>query len=200
MRHWLFHPVIFYPLVAAFALGVILFSLKPQMRPRIPAPVAGLVAEDGALVLEGAAFNSPTDPPEQYVTVVRDFWGRPQSLRLAVLPGLPRPHPDETGVEIKLVPQSSRLISGRPLTVEISYRPLPVNAAPTLAVSLQGTAPARWVRREIPPLSGTALFDLPPSRNVEGLGLRAISNDTSMAFGVEIVSIRITPRRGQPAD
>ena len=168
------------------------------MRPRIPAPVAGLIAEDGALVLEGRAFNSPTRPPEQYVTVVRDFWGRPQSLRLAVLPGLPLPRPEETGVEIQLVPESSRLISGRRLTVEISYRPLPVNAAPMLAVSLQGTGPARWVRREIPPLSGIARFDLPASRNVEGLGLRAISNDASMAFGVEITSIRLVP--GQAAD
>lgn len=195
MRLWLFHPVIFYPLILALALGVILFSLKPQMMPRAPAPVAGQIAEGGVLVLEGEAFNSPTDPPEQYVTVVRDFWGRPQGLRLAALPGLQRPTPEETGVEISLAPDSARLISGRRLNVEVTYRPLPVNAAPMLAVSLQGAEPAHWVLRPIPPLSGVARFNLPPSQNVESLGLRAISNDTSMAFGVEITSIRVAPRQ-----
>ncbi len=193
MRLWLFHPLVFYPLILAAALGVILFSLKPQMMPRSPAPVAGQIVEGGVLVLEGEAFNSPTDPPEQYVTVVRDFWGRPQGLRLAALPGLQRPTPEETGVEIQLTPDSARLISGRRLNVEVSYRPLPVNAAPQLAVRLQGIEPAQWVRRAIPPLSGIARFDLPASQHVESLALRAISNDNSMAFGVEIVSIRIAP-------
>jgi hypothetical protein len=193
MRLWLFHPLIFYPLVILAAALVIGFSLRPQMFPHPTAPVAGHIEGD-SLLLTGADFNSPTDPPEQYVSVARDFWGRPQSLRIAVLPNLRGPTAIEDGVEILLQPEAAQLISGKPVTVEIAYQPLAVNAAPVLAVSLRGSQPTRWQHRQIPPLSGMVRFDLPATPDVRGVGLRAVNTDRSLAFGVEILSVRVSPR------
>lgn len=192
MRHWLFHPLLFYPVVFALAALVIVLSVQPQALPRTPAATAGEV-QGPALVLQGDAFNAPEDPPEQYVTVVRDLWGRPQSLRIATLENEPAPQASERGVFLALDPAAAALISGKRLNVEIAYRPLPVNAAPELAVSVQGAAPTRWVTRPIPPLSGNVSYTLPAQPNVRGIGLRPLIGGAGMTFGVEIVSIRITP-------
>lgn len=199
MRHWLFHPLIFYPLVLALAAAVIILSLQPQALPRPAAAVAGEI-QGRTLVLEGAAFDAPQDPPEQYVTVVRDALGQAQSLRIAVLPDLGAPTAAETGVVIRLDPASAALISGKRLNVEIAYRPLPVNAAPELAVRAEAAGPSPWVTQPIPPLSGSVQYVLPPARNVSGIGLRPLIGGHAMTFGVEIVSIRITPlpRRRAP--
>lgn len=198
MRHWLFHPLIFYPIVLAIAAAVIGISLMPQLLPRTPAAAAGVGAA-GILTLEGAAFDAPTDPPEQAVTVVRDMLGEAQALRIAVLPDQGAPTPAEQGVQILLTPQAAALLENQPLTVEVAYRPLPVNAAGQLAVSVQGAGETVWVAREIPPLSGLARFNLAPVSGVRAIGLRAVSdNPGPVAYGVEIVAIRAGPR-GLPA-
>ena len=63
MRLWLFHPLIFYPVVLGLALLAIGVSLKPQLMPRPAAAVAGQI--DGPTVLlQRDAFNSPVDPPD----------------------------------------------------------------------------------------------------------------------------------------
>jgi hypothetical protein len=193
MRFWLFHPLIFYPMVLALAVLVIGLSLKPQLMPRPAGAVAGTL--DGpAVLLDGDAFNSPVDPPQQYVTVVRNFWGQPQSLRIAVLPGMGDPDAQERGVEIRLAPETARMLANRPLIVEIAYQPLPVTAAPALGVAALGPGPVRWVSRPVPPLSGITRFDLPRTPDLQGIGLRAIHNDSQLAYGVEILSIHISPR------
>jgi hypothetical protein len=192
MRNWLFHPLLFYPLCLVFAAFVIGVSIQPQKWPRAPAPVEGQVVE-GALVLERDAFNSPDDPPEQHMTVVRDFWGRPLALRIAVLPEQPAPTPAETGVRIELTPTAAEIIGQRPVTVQVSYNPLPINPADSLAVSLQGGAPANWVAQPISPLASTVQFELPAASAVNAIGLRAITNGADQAYGVEITRIRIIP-------
>jgi hypothetical protein len=193
MRNWLFHPLLFYPLCFLIAAAVIGLSIQPQRWPRQPAPVEGQIVE-GALVLERDAFNSPDDPPEQAMTVVRDFWGRPQAIRIAVLPNQPEPTPAEAGVRIELAPNSAEVIGEHPVIVEVSYNPLPYNSASGLAVSLQGIAPAEWVSQPIAPLAGTVRYALPASFAVNAIGLRAITGGTDQAYGVEITRIRIIPQ------
>jgi len=193
MRHWIFHPLLFYPLAALAAALVIAVSIQPQAWPRAPAPVSGQVA-DGVVVLQGPGFNSPDDSPEQYMTVERDFWGNALSLSIAQLPGQPPPTPAEQGVRILLTPETIALIDDKPVRVEVSYLPLPVNPASGLAVSLQGIGPAEWVSQPAPPQPGTLLFDLPPQFAVSGIGLRALSEGTDQAYGLEITRIRIAPR------
>ncbi|MGE0597746.1 MAG: hypothetical protein AB7P07_15425 [Hyphomonadaceae bacterium] len=198
MRHWLFHPLLFYPLVLIIAAAVIGFSLMPQLLPRDAAPAAGQV-EGPVLTLRETAFDAPEDPPEQNVTVTRDFLGHAQTLKIAVLPGLGDPQPAERGVRILLQPSAADVLDNRPITVEITYRPLPVNAATALAVSLQGADATQWVSQPIPPLSRRARFELPPAAGVTAIGLRAVSdNPGPEAYGVEIVSIRAGPP-GLPA-
>ena len=193
MRIWLFHPLIFYPLVLIAAAAVILISLQPQNWPRPAEAVAGQI-EGQTLVLQGEAFNAPTDPANQDITVVRDALGHAQSLRLATLADLGPPSPNEPGVVIELAPDASAYLAGKRLAVEISYRPLPVNAAPELAIGLAGRPTMDWVTRPIPPLSNNVRYELPAQPTVTGIALRPLLAGPSMTFGVEIVSIRITPQ------
>jgi hypothetical protein len=192
MRHWLFHPLIFYPLAMAFAVFVIALSVRPQAWPREPAPVAAQVQDD-SLVFAGAGFNSPAVGAEQDMFVVRDFWGRAQSLRIAQKPGQPPPTPAEQGARLLLTPEQAAMIDDRPVTIEVTYNPLPVNAASALAVSLQGIAPADWVSQPAPPQPGTLRFQLPAQFAVNAIGLRALSDEGEQAYGLEITRVRVTP-------
>ncbi|MDX2276149.1 MAG: hypothetical protein NW206_11930 [Hyphomonadaceae bacterium] len=193
MRLWLFHPLVFFPLVLALGLLVVGASLKPQLLPRAPAETAG-TADGQVLVLQGEAFNAPTDPPQQYVTVVRDFWGRPESLRIAALPNLGGPTSEERGVEILLSPETAQSLAGRRLRAYVAYRPLPLNAASALAVAAVGSGPVNWVRRRTPPQASIAQFEIVAPPDVRSISLRVLHTDPRLAFGVEIVSIRITAR------
>lgn len=192
MRNWLFHPVIFYPLVLIFAAVVILASLSPQTWPRPAVAQAGLIREE-SLVLERDAFTAPAPSPDQHVYVTRDLVGNAQALRVAVLPDMPAPTPAEQGVRVLLTPESAAMLNDRPVIVEVTYRPVSINAATGLAVSLQGIGPADWQIQPIAPQSGTVRYQFPPSFAINAIGLRAISEGTDQAYGVEIVRIRAIP-------
>jgi hypothetical protein len=192
MRKWLFHPLIFYPLVILIAALVIGFSLRPQSWPRAAAPVAAEVV-DGALVFESAAFNSPANGPEQHMTVVRDFWGRAQSLRIAQLPGQPPPGPADQGARLLLTPEQAAMIEDRPVRVEVTYIPIAINSASGLAVSLQGIAAADWVSQPAPAEPTTLTFELPPQIATDAIGLRALSEGSDQAYGLEITRVRVIP-------
>lgn len=192
MRNWLFHPLLFYPLILVFAVLVIAVSVRPQGWPREAAPVAAQV--DGAsLVFEGEAFNSPAVGAEQNMTVIRDFWGRAQTLRIAQLPNQPPPTPAEQGARLLLTPEQAALIDDKPVTIEVTYAPLPINAATGMAVSLQGIGPAEWVSQEAPSEPATLRFELPAQFAVNAIGLRALSTGTDQAYGLEITRVRVTP-------
>ena len=192
MRSWLFHPLVFYPLILVLAALVIAVSLRPQAWPREPAPVAAQVV-GAALVFEGQAFNSPAVGAEQNMSVVRDFWGAAQALRIAQKPGQPPPTPAEQGARLLLTPAQAALIEDRSVTVEVSYNPIPINAASELAVSLQGIGPAEWVSQPSPPQTGTLTFQLPPQFAVNAIGLRALSGNADQAYGLEITRVRVIP-------
>lgn len=192
MRHWIFHPLIFYPLAMLAAGFFIMVSLKPLAWPREPAPVTAERIE-GALVFRGEGFNSPAVGAEQEMFVERDFWGRARSLRIAEKRGQPPPTPAEQGARILLTPEDAALIDDVPVTIEVSYNPLPFNAADGLAVSLQGIGPAEWISQPAPPQPATLRFQLPAQFAVNAIGLRALSDNDEQAFGLEITRIRITP-------
>lgn len=192
MRSWLFHPLVFYPLAILFAVFVIAASVKPQSWPREPAPVAAQV-ENGALVLQGEAFNSPANGPEQDIMVMRDFWGRAQTLRIAQLRDHPAPGPMDRGARVLLTPDQAAMLQGRSATVQVTYNPLPINAASGLAVSLQGDNAVRWVVHDLPPEPGTLRFEVPAEASVNGIGFRAISPANDQAYGLEITRVVVTP-------
>jgi hypothetical protein len=193
MRIWFFHPLIFYPLAIIVAGLLIAVSLQPQKWERPPAPVAAAQVEN-RLVYRGDGFNSPNPSPDQSMFVVRDFWGRATALRIAVLPGRPAPTPNDHGVRVLMTPEDAARIDNRPVIVEVTYTPSPVNAATGLAVSLQGGNAASWVSQDAPPEPNTLRFELPASSAVNAIGLRALSADNDQASGLEITRIRLTPR------
>lgn len=193
MRNWLFHPLIFYPLAALFAVFVIVVSVKPQSWPRAPAPVTAEL-QNGSLVFAGAAFNSPAVGPEQDITVTRDFWGRAQTLRIAEKAGQAPPGPGQQGAQLLLKPEQAAMLEGRPVTVEVSYNTIPVNMASGLAVSLQGAGPAQWVSQSAPEQAATLRFAVPAQTAVAGVGLRALSDNDDQSYGLEITRVRVTPQ------
>lgn len=193
MRNWLFHPLIFYPLVILIAAAAILASLEPQNWTRSPAPV--MSQRNGpSLVWSGVAFNSPDVGPEQRLTVERDLWGNAQSLRIAVVPHAAQPASDEQGVRVLLSADDAAAIGGRPVTVAVTYTPLPVNAASGLAVSLQGADATEWVQHDAPsPPQGALTFELPAQSAPQAIGLRVLSGGQDENYGLEITRIQITP-------
>jgi len=195
MRAWFFHPLFFYPVVAILALVLVAISLRPQAWPRPAETVAGEIA-DGGLTIAGEAFTAPEADPEQRMTVVRDDWGRAESLRIAVLPNQGEPAASDRGVRILLETGAAAAISGGPVTVEVTYNPLPVNAATGLAVSVQGADATSWSAQPLPPQPGTVHFQLPGTADVRAIGLRAISDGQNEAYGLEITRIRVARLAG----
>lgn len=193
MRHWLLHPIVFYPLAMVIAALAIVVSLRPQSWPREPAPVAAV--RDGEwLVYQGEGFDTPDQGAEE-VTVVRDYFGRPLRLRVAQTTAQPIPQPTDDGARILLSPEDAALLDGKPLTVEVSYNPLPVNAANQLAVSVRGSGGnAPWVTQTAPPETATLRFNLPAQTGVNAIAVRPISDLGDMNYGLEITRIRIMPR------
>ncbi len=194
MRNWLFHPLIFYPLAIIFAALAIIVSLEPQSWPRDPAPVAGL--QDGEwLIFQGEGFNSP-DAGAQAMTVVRDYWGRARTLRVAQTKAQPAPQAIDQGTRLLLTPAAGDSISGRPVLIEISYTPSLVNSASQLAVSLRSSdgGPSPWVTLDAPPENATLRFNLPARSSVNAIGIRPISGSPDQAYGIEITRIRVMPR------
>ncbi|MEQ1619622.1 MAG: hypothetical protein ABL883_14905 [Terricaulis sp.] len=194
MRHWLFHPLLFYPLAALLAVALVAISIRPQSWPKQPAPAAGSM-QGQTIVLEGAAFDAPAIGAEQDMTVKRDYWGRALSLMIAQKPGQPAP--------ILLTGERAAMLEGNPVTVEVNYLPLPINAASGLAVSVQGIGPAEWVSQPTPPQPGALRFELPPQIAVDAIGLRALSDGTDQAYGLEITRVSVSvaaPQREAPVE
>ncbi|MBX9747653.1 MAG: hypothetical protein K2X34_12175, partial [Hyphomonadaceae bacterium] len=148
---------------------------------------------ENALVYDGGAFNAPSPTPNHALTVVRDFWGQPQALRIGVQIEQGQPQPSETGVRILLSEADAARLSGRPATIEISYNALPINTAQGLAVSLQGSGGTTWISQSIQPQPSTIRFEVPAQNAVNAIGLRAINDGADRAFGVEITRIRVIP-------
>ncbi|MBL8546094.1 MAG: hypothetical protein JNL81_06500 [Hyphomonadaceae bacterium] len=195
MRNWLFHPVIFYPLAMIVAALAIFVSLRPQSWPREPAVVAG-VQDGGWLVFQGREFNSP-DEGALEMTVIRDFWGNALRLHVAQPKGATAaPQPTEDGTRLLLTAEDAAAISNRPVTIEVSYNPLPVNAANQLAISLRSSdgGPSPWATQTAPPETATLRFNLPARSAVDAIGIRPISDLPDQAYGLEITRIRVMPR------
>jgi len=193
MRHWLLHPIIFYPLALVVAALLILVSLRPQSWPREPAAVSGEVS-DGALALTGEALGAPEPTASHNVFVDRDFFGRARALRIAVQPGQAAPGPEDAGVRLLLSEAARAQLPPGPVAIEVTYNPLPVNAAAGLAVSLQGAGNTVWASAEAPPQSGVLRIALPAAPGAAAIGLRVLAEATNEAFGLEITQIRIAPQ------
>lgn len=193
-----FHPVIFYPLLLLAAAALIYLSLRPDLLPGAPQAQAGRTDAAGAIVLEGAALSHPEAGAEQNFHIQRDGLGRAQSLHIAVLPNQPPPTPADQGVRVLIAPAAAEALSGRPVRVEVTVRPLPITTASGLAVSWQGIGPTEWVTRTLQPQAQIVAFDLPPQTSPEAVGLRVIASNNDYRYGFDIARIRVVPRTPPP--
>ncbi|MGE3141718.1 MAG: hypothetical protein AB7L65_00210 [Hyphomonadaceae bacterium] len=193
MRHWLAHPLVFYPLLAVIAAAFVFLSARPDLGAQPAAAAEAGRVENGAIVLEGAALAHPEVSADQVIYVVRDGLGRPLALRLAVLPNQPPPGPAETEARFALTPETAQRIANRPVIVDVTVAPLPVTTAAGLAVSLQGAGPTQWATAPASPEPQTLRYRLPAVAAPEAVGLRAISAYADYNYGFQIMRIRIAP-------
>jgi len=193
MRHWLFHPLVAYPLAALVAAAAVLSSLQPGAWPRAERAQAGRIAA-GAVVIEGQSFGAPGGDPSQEFHIARDRSGTAQSLKIAVHPGLGSPGPNDRGVTIQLASETARTVAGQPVRMRIAYRSLQLNSATALAVRFAGGAPTAWATLPIEPGADELHFMLQAPSDFDRIALRAIGTGGEYNEGVEIVSIRIEPR------
>ncbi len=105
------------------------------------------------------------------------------------------PQPADQGTRILLSAEDAAFLDGKPLTVEVSYNPLPVNAANQLAVSARtATGVNPWITQTAPPETATLRFNLPAQTGLNAIAIRPISAAADMAYGLEITRIRVMPR------
>jgi hypothetical protein len=97
-------------------------------------------------------------------------------------------------VRILLTQEAAALIEAKPVTLDVTFEPLQLNGASELAVSLQGAQPAQWVTQALPIQGARLRFELPAQSGVNAIGLRAITNQTDQAYGLEISELRVQPR------
>jgi hypothetical protein len=194
MRSPLFHPLLFYPLLAGLAALAALISLRPAW------PSQALPAQ--AAVREGQAYDfgarelaavSPGAGHDQYVP--RDAQGLAQSLRLARR--MDSVGQDPPGALLIFTPSDAAAFTGASVAVDIVYRPLRINSAEGLSVRFAGST--EWVSAPLEPREGRAGFVLaaPPSAPT-GLEVRVDSTRNDYAYGVEILAIRLLPTPAAP--
>ena len=194
MRHWLFHPIIFFPLACVFAVAMILFGFGPRAFDRPVTPQSGRV-EGSSVVLAGDALASPQGAPEQVFQVDSVYLRANRSLRVAVRPNLGPPAPEEAGIRVLLTPATAARLVNRPMRVDVSYRAIPISAASALAVRLDGDTLQPWAINALSlDQPGVVRFDLPAQAHINAFAIRAISdNNTDFNYGVEITQVRLTP-------
>ncbi len=198
MRHWLAHPLILYPLMAAIAAALVFVSLRPDLAMGAAAAHSGRDV-NGAVVLDGAALADPDVGPGQVAYVARDGLGRATALRIAVLPHQPPPGPADPGLRILLSPEAVREIGAGPVTLEISIRPVPITTAAALAATLEGAGPHAWQIRELSPQAQIVRYEFPSVEGLSAVGLRVVSAYDDYNYGFEIARIRLVPAAAAPA-
>jgi hypothetical protein len=195
---FLFRSVIFYPLAALVAAGLILISLGPQpWAPRAPASQSGAPGQDGAVVFGPSALAGIDAGAHHIVFSPRNASGAASTLHIAVKKGAPlTPTPTERGARLMLNSETANRFGGQPVRVDVLIRPAPIASAPEIAVSWQGSEPVTiWSQAETGTEEKTLSFTLPAATAPQAIGLYVINPSANEAFAVEIGEIHLSPAR-----
>jgi hypothetical protein len=194
MKSLLFNRMIFYPLLALAAALLITLSLRPEWPPQ---PRISVAAERvGDALVFGVEALRQIDPGAEHVShIARDEAGRPSGLRLArTMAALAGPNPDDPGASLALTAPDQDALAGRPVVIEIFYRPVAVSQADALAVGLDDGTTTLWADAPLAPHEGMLRLLLPAqAAPPQRLALRLQSARSDYNFGVELVEVRITP-------
>jgi hypothetical protein len=194
MRRALFHPLLFYPTLAALALMAVLFSLRPAW-PDPHETVMG--AQRAARAFDYGANNlaATATGPAHVSYIVRDTFGLPQSLRLART--MASVGQDLPGAVMPLTPEDAAAFAQGPVVADVVYRPIPINTAEGFSLRWAGTQ--AWISTAIEPREGQVSLVLPETDTPPtGLEIRIDSTRADYAYGLEILAIRLTPAAGEP--
>ncbi len=194
MRLPLFHPLLYYPALAALAALAVMLSLRPSW-PIQTLPAQAAVREGPALDYSGAQLAAVVPGGHHVIYVPRDSQGLPTALRLARR--MEAAGEDATGAVLAFTSDDAAAFVGASVSVDIVYRPLRINSAEGVSVRFAGAND--WVSAPLEPRESQAGFVLPaPATPPSGLEIRIDSTRPDYAYGVEILAIRLTPTLASP--
>jgi hypothetical protein len=195
---FLFRSIIFYPLVALLAAGLILLSLGSQpWAPRTPANQSGAPGQDGAVVF-GPSALARIDPGAHHIVFSpRDARGQASTLHIALKKGAPITSSEtERGARLLLNSDTAKRFAGQAVQLDLRIRPAPIASAPHLAVSWQGSEPVTvWSQAETGTEEKTLSFTLPAAATPQAIGIYVINTSPNDAFAIEIGEIRLSAAR-----
>jgi hypothetical protein len=195
---FLFRSIIFYPVLALLAAGLILLSLGSQpWAPRTPASQSGAPGADGAVVFGPSALARIDPGAHHHIFSPRNARGQASSLHIALKKGAPLT-PDETerGARLLLTSDTVTPFRGQPVQVDILVRPAPLMAAPQIAISWQGEDGATvWSLAETGTEEKTLSFTLPAAAAPQAIGFYVVNASANDAFAVEIAEVRLSAPR-----
>lgn len=185
----------FYPLVLMGAAALIVMSLGIDVFDTTAAPQRA--TRDGAALVYGPheiARGARTDA-DHVRFVVRDLGVSARGVRFAVRPSTPAPDADDTGVQLLLDPADAAALAGKTVDVELQLQRFSISAAGGIALSLQNGGPVQWVTAPLPPASGPLVVRVaaPEGAPPSALGLRLLTDETNMNYGVEFTRIALRP-------
>jgi hypothetical protein len=190
----LFRSLIFYPLLALAAAGLILLSLGPgRGAPLTPSAQAGVETADS--VVFGPKSLVGIDAGDRHaIFAPRNGAGQAKSLHIAVNLGAPAPSPDNRGARLLLAPEAAARIAGQAVDVSLALAPMPFATAPKIAVSLQaGEGPVGWSIVDVPTEAKSVTVRLAAVAAPQAIGLYVVNPLQNGAVAVEIREIRATP-------
>jgi hypothetical protein len=179
----------FYPLAILIAAGLILFSLGPA--PFATRGAAVSASQSGQAWVLGPASLAQAVPDVWHSThIVRGPTGAPVGVRIAAKPGAPEAL---DGVKLRLSPTASQALSQKAVRAQLQFKRIAETGATGIGLRLVGAAPMPWQTIPLPEQGDSMEILLPATGEVSGLDMRAVSNRTDFASGIEITQIALTP-------
>ncbi len=191
---------LFYLLLALIAAGLIVASFGYSLRPIQPAVAVAKTTASG-LVYGPGELAKIKPGADQLLYADRAFDGSVKSVQIGTLRTSKEPDAARAGARLELSPADTAALSGAPLIVTVTYRPIPSNVSPKLSLSAQSAGPVAWVTRDVPVTEGRLRFDLPATDaplTAIGLWPHPQTDEFYSNYGIEILSLRVqrAPPRG----
>jgi hypothetical protein len=194
MRSPFFHPLLFYPTLAALAALAMLVSLRPVW-PAQPLPAQAAQREGPAYDYSPRELAALIAGSAHEMFVPRDAQALPEGVRLARR--MDSVGQDSPGAVLAFTPADAEAFTAASVSVDIVYRPLRINSAEGLSVRFAGAGD--WVSAPLEPREGRIGFVLAaPSTAPSGLEIRVDSTRADYAYGVEVLAIRLLPTPASP--
>ena len=185
VRSFVFKWYVLFPLLAVAGATAIAASLRPNWPP--PAPLATATASPSGVTAAADALTGLEPGPGHVQHLAYGPRGDVTGVRLARRSDAG----PEASARLALAGSASAL-AGRPVVVNLAYRPLPITTAEGVGFAWAPEGP--WTSVALTPGEGLARVTLPaPSTGPEAIFLRIESARTDYNYGVELVELVLAP-------